>query len=135
MDLSDATLRTAAVLLLSVPTIAFGGTFLLRVGRGSVPATPLQQRFFRAGHAHAGVLVVFALVTQPYVDATGLDGVVGIVARSGVPAAAILLPAGFFLSVLGTDVTRPNRWIALLWAGVVVLTAGVLTLGVGLLDA
>jgi hypothetical protein len=30
---------------------------MLRVVRGEQPATPFQQAFFRAGHAHAGVRV------------------------------------------------------------------------------
>jgi hypothetical protein len=133
--LSDDSLRIAGVLILAVATIAYGGTFVLRVTRGGVPATEFQRRFYRAGHAHAGVLVILALVTQPYVDAAGISGLAGWLARSGVAVAAILMPAGFFLSVLGRDVQRPNRLIVLLWAGAATLVAGVLTLGVGLLLA
>ena len=54
-------------------------------------------------------------------------------ARLGVPIAAILMPAGFFLSVLGKDPERPNRLIVLLWLGVVSLTAALITAGVGLI--
>jgi hypothetical protein len=133
--LSAASLRTGGILLRALITVAWGGTFVLRVSRGSQPATPLQERFFRAGHAHAAVLLVLALVTQPYVDASGLDGPAGVVARSGVPAAALLMSAGFFLSVAGRDVERPNRWFALTWVGAASLVAGLLTLGVGLLLA
>jgi hypothetical protein len=133
--LSTASLRTGGILLLALITVAWGGTFVLRVSRGSHPATPLQQRFFRAGHAHAAVLLVLALVTQPYVDASGLGGPAGAVARSGVPVAALLMSAGFFLSVAGQEVERPNRLFVLIWLGAVSLVAGLLTLGVGLLLA
>jgi hypothetical protein len=133
--LSDASLRIAAILLLSLVTIELGGTYVLRVARGTEPATDLQRRFTRAGHAHAGVLVILALVTQPYVDAAAMTGVMGIVARSGVAVAAIAMSAGFFLSVAGRDVVRPNRAIGLLWVGAATLAAGVVTLGVGLLQA
>lgn len=133
--LSEASVRIAGVLILAVATIAFGGTFVLRVTQGSVPATAFQRGSYRAGHAHAGVLVILALATQPFVDAAGLAGPAGLVARSGVAAAAILIPAGFFLSAVGRDAERPNRLIGLLWIGVAVLLAGVLTLGVGLLIA
>ncbi|MTV26110.1 hypothetical protein FTX61_11930 [Nitriliruptoraceae bacterium ZYF776] len=133
--LSDASVRLAGILLLATTTIAFGGTFVLRVVRGTEPATGLQTSFYRAGHAHAGVLVLFALAIQPYADAAGLDGLLGWVARSGVAGAAILMPAGFFLSVLGRGVERPNRLIALVWAGAALLTVSVATLGVGLLVA
>ena len=54
-------------------------------------------------------------------------------ARLGVPIAAILMPAGFFLSVLGKDPERPNRLIVLLWVGVVSLTAALITAGIGLI--
>jgi hypothetical protein len=57
------------------------------------------------------------------------------VARSGVAVAAILMPAGFFLSSSGAQRTEPSRLIALVWAGAVCLAAGVLTLGVGLLSS
>jgi hypothetical protein len=133
--LSDAAIRLGGVLLLATTTIAFGGTFVLRVVRGSEPATPLQTSFFRAGHAHAGVLVLFALAIQPYADAAGMTGPLGWVARSGVAVAAILMSAGFFLSVVGREVERPNRLIALVWAGGAVLAVSVATLGVGLLVA
>jgi uncharacterized membrane protein YphA (DoxX/SURF4 family) len=71
---------------------------MLRVVRGSRPTTPFQQAFFRAGHAHAGVLVILALVTELLADAARLSGALSVLARDGVWAAAILVSAGFFLS-------------------------------------
>ena len=53
----------------------------------------------------------------------------------GVLAGAILIPAGFFLSVLGREPERPGRAIALLWAGVVVLAASLLAVGVAIIVA
>lgn len=123
----------AAIVLLSVPTIEFGGMFVLRIVRGDVPLTEFQRSFARAGHAHAGVLVTLGLVGVVLSDAAGLTGLVGWFARSGIAVAAILMSAGFFLSSLGRDVHRPNRLIALLWIGAGVLAAGVVSLGAGLL--
>ncbi len=61
----------AGILLLTVPTIQYGGYFLLRLFSnqmaGSKPS-PLQISFFRAGHAHAGVLVILSLVCQLLVE-------------------------------------------------------------------
>jgi drug/metabolite transporter superfamily protein YnfA len=133
LALSDASRTTAGVLLLAVVTIEYGGTFLLRVVRGGVPMTPFQQSFARAGHAHAGVLVILALVCQLLVDATTLTGVWQSVGRSGVAVAAILMSAGFFLSSIGRDRHSPNRLIVLVWLGAASLASGVVTLGVGLL--
>ena len=56
-------------------------------------------------------------------------------ARLGVPVAAILMPAGFFLSVTGKDPGRPNRLIVLLWTGATVLTIALITVGISLIVA
>lgn len=133
--LSDSARVTAGIILLTVPTIEFGGTFLLRVVRGDVPMTEFQRSFARAGHAHAGVLVVFGLVAVVLADATALTGLWHWLARAGVAVAAILMSAGFFLSSLGRDVHRPNRLVVLLYAGMAMLAVGVVTLGIGLLTA
>lgn len=102
--------------------------------RGRVPATPFQQAFFRAGHAHAGVLVTLALVAQIFADAAAMSGLPAVLARSGIPAAAVLMPAGFFLSASGEGATRPNGLVALIYVGAVALAAGAVSLGVGLLS-
>src|SRR5438034_6684650 len=96
--LSSYSRSTAGILLLTIVAIEYGGWFMLRVVRGRQPVTEFQQAFFRAGHAHAGVLVILALVGQLLVDATGLFGPLADLARDGIWAAAILMPAGFFLS-------------------------------------
>lgn len=135
LTLSSSSLSTAGILLITVVGIAYGGTFMLRVVQGAVPATDFQKSFFRAGHAHAGVLVILGLLSCLLVDATNLDGGWQVVARNAVPLAAILIPAGFFLAPLGRGRTTPNRLILLVWLGAASLTAGVLTLGIGLLAA
>lgn len=131
--LSLDTRTTAGVLLLTIVAIEYGGWFLLRVVRGQQPATPFQQAFFRAGHAHAGVLVILALVGQVLADAMHTNGLLATLAREGIPAATILMSAGFFLSAAGRGVTKPNRFIVLLYVGIVALTLGVISLGIGLL--
>lgn len=131
--LSSDARSTAGVLLLTIVAVESGGWFMLRVLRGRVPATPFQQSFFRAGHAHAGVLVILALVSQILVSATHMTGVLGFLASNAIWAAAILMSAGFFFSAGGRNVTKPNRFIVLLYAGAVSLAAGVISLGLGLL--
>jgi hypothetical protein len=108
---------------------------MLRVVRGGQPATEFQKAFFRAGHAHAGVLVTLSLVGLMLVDATRLDGWQAALARNGIWLAAILMPAGFFLSAAGRGVTRPSRLVALLYVGMASLAVGVVSLGLGLLTA
>jgi hypothetical protein len=135
MELSDASRILAGILVLSLVTVESGGALMFRVVTGRQPATPLQTSFFRAGHAHAGVFLVLGLLTQLFVDATTLSGAAEWVARSFVPAAALLLPGGFFLSATRPGATTPNRLVLLVPIGAVVLAIGLVTLGIGLLTA
>jgi hypothetical protein len=135
MELSDASRVLAGILCLSLVTVESGGLLMFRILRGQQPATPIQQAFFRAGHAHAGVYLILGLVAQVLVDATTLSGLAEWVARAFVPVAALLLPGGFFLSVIKPGTTEPNRLVALVPAGGVVLAIGLATLGIGLLAA
>jgi hypothetical protein len=131
--LSDASRQLAGILFLALVTVETGGLYLLKIVRGREQVTPFQEKFARAGHAHAGVLLVLALVCQPFVDATELSGVWGWLARSGVAASALLMPGGFFFASLGRGRTEPNRLIFLVLAGAVVLAISLATLGIGLL--
>ncbi|WP_216213520.1 hypothetical protein [Amycolatopsis aidingensis] len=133
LSLSPHSRRIAGVLLLSLVGVEFGGLFMTRVVTGGVATTEFQQSFFRAGHAHAGMLVTLGLVGLLMADAAGLHGRLGLLARLGIPAAAILMPAGFFFSAMGSGATEPNGLIVLLGIGGASLAAGVITLGLGLL--
>jgi hypothetical protein len=58
----DAKLMSG-ILLINVPTIQYGGYFLLRLSSGQMPGmkpSPLQASFFRAGQAHTGALVILS---------------------------------------------------------------------------
>jgi hypothetical protein len=136
LALSTESRYIAGAVLLTIVGIEVGGWFMTRIVGGKVAMTPFQKTFARAGHAHAGVLVTLSLVTLVFADAAGLDGVFGWLSRIGVPAAAGLISAGFFVSSMGRgEVTRPNRLIWLVWLGALSLAVGVITLGLGLLTA
>jgi len=126
----------AGVVLITVPTIQYGGLFLLKSlqDRSShYMDNALRQNFFRAGHAHAGVIVILSLVCQLLADAATLPPALLWMVRIGVPAAAILMPLGFFLSMPSPQATQPNGLISLIYAGAAVLAVSVMTLGIGLL--
>jgi hypothetical protein len=124
----------SGILLIIVPTIEFGGWFLLSALSGKMPQfTEFQRSMFRAGHAHAGVLVILALVGQILVDQTRLPETVGWAVRIGFVLAALLVSGGFFGGALGKN--QPGGLIALLWIGAVVLACSVITLGIGLILA
>jgi hypothetical protein len=136
--MSRATRLMAGLTLVLVPTIQFGGLFLLSalIDRESgYTANALRQSFFRAGHAHAGVLTILSLLGQILVDAARLSPAMQWLVRVGMPAAGILISAGFFVSMLPPTATEPSRAIALVYAGAALLAASVLSLGIGLLRA
>jgi hypothetical protein len=134
MNLSSADAITSGIVLIVVVTIAYGGTFVLKVVTKKVPANDLQTSFFRAGHAHAGVLVILGLVVLMLTSTPGVPAWSDVLS-SGVLWAAILMPAGFFLSVIGHDPAKPSRLIALLWLGAASLTVGLVAAGAGLVIA
>jgi hypothetical protein len=128
----------AGLSLVLVPTIEMGGSFLLGalIDRDSgYMANPLRQNFFRAGHAHAGVLTILSLLCQIFVDAARLSPALAWLVRIGTPLAGILISAGFFFSVLPPAAAAPGRAIVLIYAGALALALSVLSLGIGLLRA
>jgi hypothetical protein len=127
--------RHAGFLLVIMPTVIFGGVSLLTllIGDPAYTANSLRQDLWRAGHAHAAVLLVFSLVVLRYVDEARLGDTSKRFVRTSIPAAAILLPLAFFLSVLSPTATEPNAMIYLAYVGAVALIAGTLMLGVGLI--
>lgn len=133
--MSDGSRRVAGILLVVLPTVVFGGASILTllVHDPAYVENVLRQDLWRAGHAHAGVLLVLSLVVLRYVDEARLSDGLKRVVRTAVPSAAILLPAAFFLSVLTPAATEPNGFIYLAYVGAVVLAGGLLVLGVGLI--
>lgn len=128
----------AGIILITVPTIQYGGYFLLTslMNKSSgYMENPLRQNFFRAGHAHAGVIVILSLICQVLADSAALPVSLRWFVRVGVPLAAILISAGFFFSVLPANATQPNGAVSLIYLGAVVLAAAVVSLGIGLVRA
>jgi hypothetical protein len=133
--LSDESRILAGVLLLALVTVETGGLYLLTIARGKAPVTPFQEKFARAGHAHAGVLLLLALICQVLADATDQSGALDWLSRSGVAVAALLMPGGFFFSSMGAGREQPNRLIVMVFAGATLLALSLTSLGVGLLTA
>lgn len=133
LEITEAARVTAGIVFLAAITVTSGGWFLTRVTLGGVKATEFQRSFFRAGHAHAGTLIILGLLCLLFTEVTELTGFWQWLSRTGVLIAAILMPAGFFLSATGPGRTTPTRLIGLLWVGAVFLIAGLAACGFGLL--
>jgi hypothetical protein len=138
LHISNVTRLLCGVVLITVPTIEFGGAFLLKMLRtreAGYMDNPIRQNLFRAGHAHAGVIVILSLICQVLVDSIIVPAPLAWFVRLGIPAAAILMPAGFFISVSSPSAVRPNSAILLVYVGAVILAISVLILGIGLVRA
>lgn len=133
--MSDESRILAGILLLSLVTVETGGLYMVKLWKNSEGVTPFQIGFARAGHAHAGVLLILGMLCQVYADHTTLDGGWDWLARSGVPVAALLMPGGFFAASAGRGRETPNSFIWMVYAGAGLLAVGLSTLGVGLLVA
>lgn len=123
------------ITLLTVPTIMYGGYFLLTVlsGRTGDTLNDFQRAMFRAGHAHAGVLIILSLVAQVLADHATLSPTFTWAVRIAFPLSAMLISGGFFGAAAGEGVTQPTKLINILYTGIAVLVFAVVTLGIGLL--
>jgi Ni,Fe-hydrogenase I cytochrome b subunit len=136
--MSYETKLMSGIILLSIVTIQYGGYFLLTILSGKqdhLQLNAFQKSMFRAGHAHAGVLVILAILAQVLVDYTTFSPALEWFTRAGFPFAAILVSAGFFGAASGKGVERPTKLIWILYAGAVLLAISLLVLGLGLILA
>ena len=120
---------------IALPTVMYGGYSLLHlINRGNV-LTPFQVSWFRAGHAHAGVLLLMSLLYYTFLDKTSLPLtikhaacltlVVGILAQSG----------GFFIHMLVGQPNEASIGTTVTVTGAVLLAIAVLVLVYGLITA
>lgn len=133
--MSPETRKHAGILIIILPTVIYGGVSILGflINDPGYMQNPLRQDLFRAGHAHAGVLLILSLIALLYIDEAHLSKAWKRLATTFIPLSAILLPAAFFFSVLKADAVKPNGLINLAYAGAVLLVAGLLILGIGLI--
>jgi hypothetical protein len=124
---SDPVKLFTVIALVSLPTVMFGGYSLLRLN-ATQGLTDFQRTYFRAGHAHAGVLLVLALVALDVLARTdsgsGLRWTVCLLLLIGVLAQS----GGMFVHMA---IGRPGRWSAgntLSTGGGVLLAAALLVL-------
>jgi len=112
----------------------FGGYSLLRLLTRGDALTPFQVDCFRAGHAHAGVLLSLSLLYYIFLDRTALAVSVKQAACVGLFVGILAQPGGFFLHMtlgkpgrasIGTKVTIAGA--ALLACAVIVLVYGLIT--------
>lgn len=130
------TLRLWIVLSwIALPTVMYGGYSLLRLIQHGDGLTPFQTTWFRAGHAHAGVLLLMSLLYYVFLDQTALAPstkqvgcivmFVGILAQSG----------GFFLHMIVGETNRASAGTSITTAGAALLATAVGILVYGLVTS
>jgi hypothetical protein len=67
----EPTTLLPVISLLLLVSVEYGGWSLLGFLTGRGQLGEFREQFFRAGHAHAGVLLVLSLVYFLYLDRTG----------------------------------------------------------------
>jgi hypothetical protein len=120
---------------IALPTVMYGGYSLLQLLNRSNALTPFQATWFRAGHAHAGVLLVMSLLYYMFLDKTSLPVAlkhaacavlfVGILAQSG----------GFFIHMIVGQPNQASIGNAVTVIGAVLLVVAIAVLVYGLITA
>lgn len=116
-----------------LPTVMYGGYSLLDLQVRKNPfLTDFREKYFRAGHAHAGVLLVMSLVYYVFLGQTTFASglklflcivlLVGILAQSG----------GFFLHMLAGKPGRRSTGMLVTTLGAALLAFSTLFLAYGL---
>jgi hypothetical protein len=129
----EPTTLLPVISLLLLVSVEYGGWSLLGFLAGRGQLGEFREQFFRAGHAHAGVLLVLSLVYFLYLDrtgySTGVQWIAGLLLLLGI----MVQSGGCFIplalgqkerSSLGTIVTR---------TGALLLAAPLIVLAIGLL--
>ena len=124
--------RIAAVVLFAIVTVEVGGGSLLGLLTGDDGLTDFEEQFFRAGHGHAGVLLILALAYLLLMERTVLTDrarvawsltlLVGILAQSG----------GFFLHMVIGEEGSASMGTYLTWLGAAVIAVALIAGGIGL---
>jgi hypothetical protein len=134
MELSREAKIVAGIILLAVPTVQYGGLFILGLvthgvaGTGGVEGNlnPEQLALFRAGHAHAGVWLILSLVLQVLLDAARLSSSGKWLARIAAPVGTLALSGGMF----GLAFNSGFRW--LLYFGALAMFVALVVTALGL---
>lgn len=123
----DPTRIFAIISWILLPTVMFGGYSLLSLLERANPwLTPKRLATFRAGHAHAGVLLTLSLLYYTYLAQISFSSTVKLIACVIYLLGVLAQSGGFFINML---VEKRDR----LSLGYLVTTFGALLLAVSIL--
>ena len=117
---------------IAIPTVMYGGYALLgMLTRGGL--SEFQQTYFRAGHAHAGVLLLMALLYHHYMEQTALSPGMKVGAAALVLVGILAQSGGFFLHMMIGKPDTPSLGTTVTSLGALLLASAVLILLYGLI--
>ncbi len=125
----------AVIVLVSLPTVMYGGYALLRLLQTDESSNEFRMTYFRAGHAHAGVLLVALLAALSFLDRADLGTTAKWVICILLEAGGLAQAGGMFMHMV---VGSPGKWSVgntVTTVGALSLTAGYLALAYGVATA
>lgn len=119
---------------IAVPTVMYGGYALLgMLNQGEI--SEFERTYFRAGHAHAGVLLLMALLYHQYIEKTRLRPAVKVTAAAVLLVGILAQSGGFFLHMLTGQAGASSPGTTLTAFGAVLLASAVLVLVYGMITS
>ena len=116
-------------------SVEFGGWALLTFLTGREGLSPEGHRYFRVGHAHAGVLLVMSLAYAVLLAdtslSTGLQWTGGVILLLGVMAQS----GGFFIHMMSSEPGSSVTGSRVTRGGALLIAAALITLAAGLATA
>jgi hypothetical protein len=120
---------------IALPTVMYGGYALLNlVNRGNA-LTPFQVTWFRAGHAHAGVLLLMALLYYTFMDKTSFTPLIKHCACAVLAVGILTQAGGFFVHMMLGSPEHASIGTTVTTIGAVLLTCAIAMLLYGLINA
>lgn len=122
-----------ALVLFAIVTVEFGGWSLLGLLTSQNGLTPFQEQFFRAGHGHAGVLLILALAFLLIAERTSMSETSKFWLSITFLLGVLLQSGGFFLHMaIGEQgAASAGTWITR--TGALLLAIALVSLGIGVL--
>lgn len=121
------------IALLSLVTVEYGGWALLGFLTKHRTLGAFREQFFRAGHAHAGVLLVLSLAFFGYLGRAGYSAGMQWLAGALLMAGVLAQSGGFFVHLgLGQE-GRSSAGPLLTRVGALLIAAALVILAIGLI--
>lgn len=120
---------------IALPTVMYGGYSLLGLLTGADRLTPFQATWFRAGHAHAGVLLLLSLLYYMFLDQTVLSPAIKQAGCAILFAGILAQSGGFFVHMIAGRPDGPSVGTFITYAGAALLATAVVILIYGLITA